>query len=484
MTITTTHVESTVMTAVGIGGTILGALDLINGRILKGAKTLFLGMTATNLGGRFQGLDPNSHSTLMKCALGAGTVAVGVQGALRLASAVKQKSVAEIIKGAIQTTTGIAGTAFVYSLDSRILVIAHQASVIALSSSFIAKLGFNDLVKGRYLPGLCKILLGMGGIASAGYYAYRAYSECIPKDTLSEDQIAFLEAHKAEIEELYQFKTPSGTWALLGKGASKKAFAHPDLPGMLIKIPNGGYRTKNDEDDLRLDYTNLEQIRSIAAPFDRIALPESHLYTTPKRIMIVEQRFDLVDYKTVPDCSDKQEAMKQFHAFIAAAELCDIDPTGNHNAGIISQTTPLKIGIFDFDCKNQPVHPVHPVHPVQTWDWNFRNVRSEFFVPQNRNQVTALVLAAGTAVLGGVATVAKKISEINPRTVLQLGFGTGTVTAVFFTYQDHLHQPASTMALTGVAMAATAVVTIVAAKAYSLVKGYLGRALCPPFPLT
>ncbi len=136
------------MTTIGIGGTIFGSLDLTNGHILEGAKTLFLGMTSLNLGGRLQGLGPIAHSKLMQCALGAGAAVVGAQGALRLARGVTQKNVAEIFKGAVQTATGLAGTACIHSLDSRIIVIAHQASVIALSSSFIAKLGFDDLLKG------------------------------------------------------------------------------------------------------------------------------------------------------------------------------------------------------------------------------------------------------------------------------------------------------------------------------------------------
>ncbi len=79
---TTTYLGPIAMTAVGIGSSICGSLDLTNGRIVSGAKALFLGMTSINLGGRLQGLDSESHAKLMQCALGVGTGAAGVQGTL------------------------------------------------------------------------------------------------------------------------------------------------------------------------------------------------------------------------------------------------------------------------------------------------------------------------------------------------------------------------------------------------------------------
>ncbi len=401
------------------------------------------------------------------------------KGLCRLASGVKQKSAAEIIKGGIQTAMGIAGTAFVYSLDSRIIVSVHQASAIALSSSFVAKLGYHDLVKGRYRPGVCKILLGIGGIASAGYYVY---STCIHQDTLSDiyqdtlsaDQIAFLEAHKAEIEQMVQEKEPSGNWTELGTGASKKAFVHPDFPGMLIKMPVSevGFRGTTGEDDLRIDYANLKQIRSIAAAFDRIVLPESHLYSTSKGLMIVEQRFHFADFFTVSDSPDKKEAMNQFYAFEKAADLCDLHPKYEHNAGIIFPTTPAKIGVIDFDCKHDKVFDVNlkRVWNRLKWDWNFINPSTHFFVSRNINQGSILILAGGTAVSCGVAAVAKKISGINPKTVLRLGFGFGVVAAGFMAFIGVNPQPAASLVGVGYGMAVTSVVTSAAVIACSLGK--------------
>lgn len=448
------------VTTAGVGGTLLGSLRLTDGDIKGGAQDVFIGMTFANLGGRFQGLDSHSHSMLMKYTLGAGTGVVGVRGLVRLASGVKQKSVDEILKGGIQTIAGI-GTAFVVSnLDARTLVVAHEASILALSSSCIAKQGAQDLVNGRYSRGLCKLLLSLGGIASAGYYVY---STCIHKDSLSADQIAFLEAHGAELEQIYENKIALGKWMKLGKGVSKTAFTHPDLPGMLIKIPNNdlGFRGKTGEDDLRMHYANFEKIRSIADSFDRIVLPQSHLYQTSKGLMIVEQRLDFAQLYTVSNGPEKQKAMDQFYAFRAAANLCDLDPEVNRNSGIVLSPAPLKIGIIDFDCRRSGLQ----------WDWNFQNSRLQFLVPDNRNQNAALVLLAGAAIMAGVAAVSEKIAQIQPKKICQLGIGVGAATALFMSSQgDFAHPAAATMAGTGIAMAATAIIILITVEMYSWIE--------------
>jgi len=434
---TTNNLAPISMTAFGLGLNIQGSLDLINGRILRGTQEALLGMISTDLGGRFLGLDSEPHSKLMKCSLGAGTVAVGMQGALRLGNGVKQKSVAEIIGGGIQTAVGIAGTVFIYSLDSRMIMIAHQASVIALPSTFIVKLGFHDLANSRYPQGLCKILLGIGGIASAGYYVY---SKCIHQNTLSADQIAFLDVNKAEIDQMYEYGMPSGNWKELGEGITKNAYEHPDFPGMLIKIPRHpvDIRGPTSEDDLRIHHRNLEQLRPIAAAFDRIVLPESYLYsTTSGKLIIVEQKLNLVRLNDVSWGPDRTEAENQFYAFEKASRLCDLDPEITHNSGMIPGTTPQKIGVIDFDCRKA----------APKW------------------YVSALALGAGTAILYGASVVAKKITEINPVTVLHLGFGIGAITY-------YCSFPDDAVAEAGLAMAATSVVTIAALKACSLVKEY------------
>lgn len=280
------------------------------------------------------------------------------------------------------------------------------ATNIALLSAFTTKLGFFDLAKGRYRPGLCKILLGIGGMAIAGYYVYNTCIQeesALPKesllseeDALSKDQITFLRAHKEEIEEMYARKTPVGNWSCLGQGRSKLAVVHHDFPGMLIKIPANvqGHRKNRGEDDLLLNHMHLKEVLPIAALFDRIAIPKSHLYKVSKDgLMIVEQRFNLADLTAVPNSPGKQKAIEQFNAFQKATHLDDLDPYSGHNAGIIlPKTDPLKIGIIDFDCKE--------TQDCQT-----------IFVPSYRNLLILMDEIAIGIALGGVVRVAKAVAE-------------------------------------------------------------------------
>ena len=175
--------------------------------------------------------------------------------------------------------------------------------------------------------------------------------------------------------------------------------------------------------------------------------------------MIVEQKLDLVGYYEVPWGSawgsDGIEAMNQFEAFEKASGLCDLIPETNHNAGMIPDTFPQKIGIIDFDC-------------MIATDTQ-REANTDNNEPQTWNrQASTAALAAGTAVLCGVAAVAKKITEINPIKILELGFAVGAIT-YYCSCPDNAAQGA------GLAMAATSVVTIAAVKACSLVKNYLAQ---------
>lgn len=169
------------------------------------------------------------------------------------------------------------------------------------------------------------------------------------------EKISFLEAHQAEITDMYQSKLAIGTWKELGKGVSKKVFEHPDLPGMVIKIPVSiaGHRGMTGEDDLRIHHSSLSQIRSIADQYDRIHLPESYLYHTESGLILVEEKISFADYAYIPDGIEKVEAMNQFNAFTEAVNLCDINPEENHNAGIMTNTMPPTIGIIDVDCRQE-----------------------------------------------------------------------------------------------------------------------------------
>ncbi len=327
----------------GIGRAAIGAFQFTNGHIKSSMQCLFLGLSETNIGGRLHALDSRALGEVMKYALTATTGTMGALGAIQLTKGIKQRNVSEIIKGAVTTVTGIAGTMLVYSLDSRIITVAHQASVLGVTGSFIGVLGFKDLVKGHYRFGLCKMALGIAGVASAVFYVYNSF----PATALvNSEQNLFpcMESHYGELEEMYKTDKEVGRWKMLGFGISKTAFTHEKCPGWVIKIAKF-------HENVRIHHKNLEDIRGIASKFDRISLPKSHLYQTANGVVLVEELFNLEPYK---GNADQQEAKKQFDDFVQAADLCDVEINTYYgrNAGILTGTKPPRIGIIDFDCRN------------------------------------------------------------------------------------------------------------------------------------
>lgn len=428
-------VDALPLTLCGIGSTMRGACDLASGDLSDGAKSVFLGLCTTNVGGRFQGLDPQSHSKLMKMTCYAATGAAALQGVARFGTGVREKNWAEVLKGGVQTAAGVVGSLFVHSLDPKTIVVANQASAAALGSAFIAKLGWQDLVKGRYLSGISKVLLGTAGVASAGYYAYSSCidqpSSLINQPSLSVDQIAFLESHKTEIEEMYKGKKPIGKWQKLGKGISKIALVHPDLSEMLIKIPVGeiGHHQQTGEGDLLLHYRNLQEAQIVVKEnaFDRIIIPHSHLFLTSKGTALVEQRLDLIAGMDVPDSPDKDEALTQFSQLIQKTGLAALYPDYAHNAGFIKQTNPMQMGIIDFDYKERDVERTLYSVGVFSWGYMLLDVASEVVKETlNIKPENASRFGFGAGVIGGLLGLACPHRDIS---IITAGIGFGMCAA-------------------------------------------------------
>lgn len=345
----------------GIGATAKGVLDVANGDILKGSKVVWYGTTSIGCYSSMRGFDPIK---ITQGAFALGLTVVGVDGIKSLARGVRQLDVLEILRGSLQIASSAAGAAIVYNLDSKTLLAAYQALGIALPSLTMARMGVNDVLEGNHGKGLCKIVVGLGGVASAGYYAYNTYAyQESESNTLSPDQIAFLEGHKNEIEEMYTSHKSVGNWTKLGSGVSKQAFAHPEIPDLIIKVPGSdGLGTWNlgGEWNMRQHHANMEELKPLAASFDRVVLPTSHLYQTSQGVMIVEQKFNIrgIPYETTD--ADMQRTMAQFDAFQEQASLCDLNPYVGHNAGILSTTQPPVIGVIDVDCRYQSLQNIDP----------------------------------------------------------------------------------------------------------------------------
>ena len=217
----------------------------------------------------------------------------------------------------------------------------------------------------------------LGTISAKNHEVYGICSSNKTIFSLPNYLINFLENHIVDIEQMYESKAPSGYWEKLGAGVSKMAFIHPDLPGRLIKIPASKYvqRGWTGDDDIRIHHANLQKIRSGAAQFDRIVLPESYLYPTSKGLIIVEQKLDLLPYEDVPDGPEKEEAMKQFYEFRESANLCDLNPKSKLNAGIISSLSHIKVGVYDFDCtriskEKETILLLAAIIPLAAFIWN------------------------------------------------------------------------------------------------------------------
>jgi hypothetical protein len=200
----------------------------------------------------------------------------------------------------------------------------------------------------------------IGIAASAGYYLFNIFmgeKTVHQSPPLSADRVAFLKAKNQEIEDLYDGSQnlEGAEWKMVGEGSSKRVYEHPSLPGMVIKVPLSqtlpGIQAPTCEGDLKLHFQNLEAIRPIAALFPRIVLPESYLYETSRGIILVEQKFNLLNCDDILDSPDSREARRQFVRFIKAADLYDVSLFSSQNVGIINQPGPMQFGIFDFDHK-------------------------------------------------------------------------------------------------------------------------------------
>lgn len=319
------------------------AYQLTTSSIKNHLQITFDGLTAVNVAGRIYGCNPKMHGLFMNFTLAGFGFAKCASGLAELAGGIQQKSFSKIVSGTVSALAGVATSVLASHIDSRNIAVAHQAIASGLISSFIGVHGLKEIEKGNTRSGLCKIALGIAGIAGSALYAYHSYIFFSTKPLPSEHQLfPFLESHKSEIEEMYQTRRQVGQWEKLGQGMSKLTFTHIDSPEWVIKVPAQG----NNENIMK-HHLNLEYSRSFADKFDRIILPESYLYSTAKGDVLVEEILEIQPYLFK---QDQREAFVQLNELLKITGLCDIAPAMAHNAGIVVGTIPPKMGIIDFDC--------------------------------------------------------------------------------------------------------------------------------------
>ncbi len=338
------HPSPMAITTLGVEQTIQGSFDIGEGHALQGVKKTLIGLTATNLGARWMSYMPQD---LMKYSLCTGAGAVSIKGVFSIIKGIKQKNAFQIIKGASQAAMGCAQFNYIINLDSNVILVAHQASVVAMSSLYISKSGLNDLSQGSYKKGTCKILLGIGGLSCAGYYVY---------NEMNSAQRTFIAKHEFEIAEICKNKiTTIGDWTFKNHGSYKFLLTHPEMPNVVVKFPKG-WDDCHCPDSVRKDYAHLQSIRNMASEFSNIVVPQASLVETEycpilieEDLNLIEEQDNLVDYDTsVPESLEKEEAVRDFYAFIEESGLEDV--VLGHNAGFIKNNeATIKIGVFDFD---------------------------------------------------------------------------------------------------------------------------------------
>lgn len=124
------------VTVFGAKETLQGSVDISEGNLLAGVKKIFAGLTAINLGTRWMGLTDGTHQELMKYSLCMNAGSVAVKGLIKLKDGISQRSSTQIMKGLAQAAAGAVASICIDTLDSKVLLVAHQASLLAVTSYY------------------------------------------------------------------------------------------------------------------------------------------------------------------------------------------------------------------------------------------------------------------------------------------------------------------------------------------------------------
>lgn len=401
---TTLDQAALVTTGLGMGATIEGFLNIGDGDLVPGARKIVGGLTLTNFGARYLGFNNTMPQDLLKYSLCEGVALIALKGISHITDGLSDRNFFQIVKGAAQSAIGITGFFYLESLGSKVYLVAHQTLLLTLASTCIAKSGLSDFAKEKYKVGIGKLLLGMGGLAGAGYYAYKEFFDqefddldrsvldasifaqnmqnqsnfhqtapvaedldnldLLAPDASVREQNIVLSTHKDEIKHiLANYEEPPGSSIeKLGRGASKQVYWYPkELPGSIIKISDSIMRWGDGRNDAESHYLNLQEAKKVVQNFQfkHIKIPDCRLVNSPFGPFVVEEKFDLMSFRQVPDGPAKSEANREFKIFKMELGLCDTSLDKNHNVGVLKKKDPLQnqalkdpvIGPYDFDCR-------------------------------------------------------------------------------------------------------------------------------------
>jgi len=346
------HVSPMTMTTLGIEATIQGPLDISEGNFKQGIQKTIYGLASMHFGASWMGSD--SPQILIQNVVTSGVGIIGAKGCYNLVQSILKNNTELGAKGFAQGILGIGGFYLINALDSKALLAMHQLSLLVLSSYFISKSGLKDINHSDYRNGIGKIVLAFAGLAFASYYLYNEISSFFNPDLSSFDisdakHSEFLSKYKSEIEQMFTNHSKE-KWEMIGEGVSKKTFTHTEAPDIVVKFPFWNFRSDND---IQRDYESLQRTHEIFSieQFPHLRLPKATLVETTKGSVLLEEKFNLIDFVSVPKSFLKDTAMKELDAFIQKSGLCDVVLSRDHNAAFLegSESNPI-IGIFDFDC--------------------------------------------------------------------------------------------------------------------------------------
>lgn len=324
----------------------------ISENLLQGAQKTLIGLTAINLGTRWLDLNEAMPQELMKYSLCAGMGTMAVKGISDFVQGIKERNIFEVLKASAKVTIGTAGALIIDALDSKVVLVAQQALLLSLASFYSSKSGIQDFKQGNHKKGICKILLGLGGFACSTYYVCDAFKIPLPNN-LTYEQSKFLSEHESEIDHIYTNHKETGSWKKLGEGISKAAYVHPDQPDTLVKFPTRDTPFHFTRSDIRAHYDYLQKARKIASKLKHIKLPKASLVETKNGPIVIEEKFNFIDYNSIPETVSKQSAISNLNYFLTKTNLCDVCIEENDNARFLKGSiNDPKIGIFDFDCNN------------------------------------------------------------------------------------------------------------------------------------
>lgn len=378
--------NSLLLAVAGATETADGITEIGRGNFQKGIEKTIIGLTGANLGMRLLGIQDKTLPEVMKYSIFAGAIASLVEGVRELSEAIADGNRFSMAFGGAKSIVGIASLSLIKRLDSRIVLVVHQASLLVLAGGFVSKIGIRDLVQGQYKRGIFELLLGAGSIVSACIYGFNEimhphfveFESRISNNELRMGELDenipshvsnFLEAHKNETQRICQFKRPVERWSYLGTGISKKTFTHPELPGFLIKVPiDENSVWGHEENDVHVNWKFAKIAQTVIDHHDlnRLVIPKSYIIKVQEnRMFAVEQKFDFISFEKVADGPLRTEALNQLEKLIAVNRMCDISVKTDHNAGfLIGSEDQPKIGIYDFDCRR----PSDQIDPKEVWE--------------------------------------------------------------------------------------------------------------------